>query len=997
MKMKMNGLDSAVFVAALLAATGLLADTKEWNGGASGDWNAAENWLPIGVPSSADDVTISSGTVLAVDAIDVASLDIGASATLFFGSTGTVAKAYATYPEAPAQRTFRVAGDLSCAGGLAVGGLWTVADKDIITNLSVSIGGDFRLTDAAKAAFYAATTPDLFSWDNLYAARTTVAVGGALSVADTAVLYSTCDELTGAPLCFTCATFSLGASAQVNAVERGWAWFKYSIAADRDLRKTGDSAGYFTLARHQIGNDWGGHGQYGAEANAYGYPYAPFMAGAPSSTRGPYPGGGQVWIVAADTATVEGQILADATSAVYGPGSGGGIWLCARKITAGPDALLSASGARNSHSSATGGGTGGRISVGLGLSATEIDALAHGQTPADLGLASLETINEIPFSAAGNRGGAKDANGNYKYSLDGTATAVYGSLADTAVTVFDNHEGIGNPEPGFGPGAYAKASIQTFSCKGYGYASPTERFSCIGYVVSNATAEITRGTTDEVELTIGADPLSVTWLWGEREVAYSVVGVEGAQVSINGESAAEDVTVWQSAGARPVVGVTPEDGYEFICWEGPVPYGQATANPVTLPADVARSLKPIVREAAEPITRTYNVSNAKTTKSWTDPTAWTPAGIPGADDHIILAGKGTLLASNYFACASLTLKDAVVFKVANTASSLLEEAALVVKGDLTMTNTASLTVAPRNETRRGHIEVGGNLSLTGSGTLTVSAGPTDEGDFTSANGAGFVNVGGDFLVGGSSTVIPNSEPWTGGSVVFTVGGDFVLTTNAAFKANANGFQRKKNYLPVTLGPGWGLSYTIGAGYGGYGVANNATYGKTYGFDLAPVMPGSPAGDYADHPGGGLIRVHAKGRADLAGRLDAAATASDTGASSASGGGVWVTAEKRISVRPGATLKARGGYKCTGVGVAGGGGRIALIQFATPAMVARMAETGEYAGPGNASRHVLDKDAFLEQNPGVAVDVLGGGGLGAPNEGTLRFIDAEIAKLLIIVR
>ena len=121
MKMKMNGLDSAVFVAALLAATGLLADTKEWNGGASGDWNAAENWLPIGVPSSADDVTISSGTVLAVDAIDVASLDIGASATLFFGSTGTVAKAYATYPEAPAQRTFRVAGDLSCAGGLAVG------------------------------------------------------------------------------------------------------------------------------------------------------------------------------------------------------------------------------------------------------------------------------------------------------------------------------------------------------------------------------------------------------------------------------------------------------------------------------------------------------------------------------------------------------------------------------------------------------------------------------------------------------------------------------------------------------------------------------------------------------------------------------------------------------------------------------------------------------------------------------------------------------------
>ena len=136
----------------------------------------------------------------------------------------------------------------------------------------------------------------------------------------------------------------------------------------------------------------------------------------------------------------------------------------------------------------------------------------------------------------------------------------------------------------------------------------------------------------------------------------------------------------------------------------------------------------------------------------------------------------------------------------------------------------------------------------------------------------------------------------------------------------NGFQRTSGRDPITLGPGCGVGHTTAAGYGGFGSGHNGTYGKTYGLVLTPIHPGSPSGDYqGGHPGGGLIRIHAAGKVEIAGRLDASARESDTSESSASGGGIWVTAGGRMTVLPGAVLKARGGYRCTGAGGPGGGG------------------------------------------------------------------------------
>ena len=427
-----------------------------------------------------------------------------------------------------------------------------------------------------------------------------------------------------------------------------------------------------------------------------------------------------------------------------------------------------------------------------------------------------------------------------------------------------------------------------------------------------------------------------------------------------------------------------------------MPYGKSTSNPLVLAIADMRKVTPLVRAVSEPVTRTW-LGAAKTVKLWNDPANWEPAGVPGAADDVVIA-NGTCLVSNYAACASLKLAGGAALKVAETASSMLEEAVLVVNGDLMMTNTATLTVAPRNQYRHGRLSVGGDLVLNGTNTLTVSAGPVDGTTFTHENGCGFVTVGGNLIVVGKSTVIPNSEPWTGGSVVFTVGGNFTLTTNAAFKANDNGFQRTSGRDPITLGPGCGVGHTTAAGYGGFGSGHNGTYGKTYGLVLTPIHPGSPSGDYqGGHPGGGLIRIHAAGKVEIAGRLDASARESDTSESSASGGGIWVTAGGRMTVLPGAVLKARGGYRCTGAGGPGGGGRIALAQMLSSAQLAAMMADEQYHGPGKANKHVFEEEVFKASHPGVGIDVLGGEDSAGEQKGSFRFVDGQSIGLMLIVR
>ena len=59
------------------------AANKTWTGAVSSDWSNGGNWSPVGVPGLEDAVFINSGSVLATDAVTVASVSLSGGACTF--------------------------------------------------------------------------------------------------------------------------------------------------------------------------------------------------------------------------------------------------------------------------------------------------------------------------------------------------------------------------------------------------------------------------------------------------------------------------------------------------------------------------------------------------------------------------------------------------------------------------------------------------------------------------------------------------------------------------------------------------------------------------------------------------------------------------------------------------------------------------------------------------------------------------------------------------
>lgn len=397
-----------------------------------------------------------------------------------------------------------------------------------------------------------------------------------------------------------------------------------------------------------------------------------------------------------------------------------------------------------------------------------------------------------------------------------------------------------------------------------------------------------------------------------------------------------------------------------------------------------------MRAIESPTTRTWTGASNKT-YAWNNTTYWNPKGIPGPNDDLIIP-QGTCVVSNYLKVASITLSGNGSLRIANTASPRLEEAVLHVDNDISLSNTASLIVAPQNLTRHGVLTVGKNLTLRDTSSVRVSAGPLDDSQFTLANGAGFINVAEKIHLKDQSSLYPQSEYYTGGSVIIRAKA-IEVDVGAQINAVGFGYRLVAGRDPMTLAPGAGFSYTTGGGYGGYGFAHDATYGNPYGFENSPVHPGSPRGNYkiGGNYGGGLIRIHAENIV-LSGTL----TASSADTTTSSGGGIWATASRKLAVSETAQLLVKGGTKVTGVGKEGGGGRIALGQKLSETQLASLAATGQV--PENEGANKYDADKFLKKYPGVTIDVSPGDPWNAAEGyGTFTFLDATQGATLITIR
>ena len=870
--------------------------TRRWVGGREGDWASPLSWEPAGQPTLDDDVVITNGLVWTT-------------------------------------------------GGATAGSL-TLAGTAVMSNAAAAVEGP---CDPGS----------------LHAGATVIRVAGALRLEDSTKIIPANDPVTGAAVRYEVGSLFLGEHATIDATRTGWSWF----AGTDDERHVDVDGNYQTLAlgRGHSYNQGAGHGADGGASVApygrsYGFAYAPFLPGSPNGLHNQKISnmglpGGTVWVRCAGLAEIEGTISADGVLTLFGSPSGGSVWIAAKGVRAGARASISAVGGELT-GSYTSYGAGGRVSLALGCTDDQLDALAAGEDPG--GLQYADAIDLIPVDVSG--GFRKTADG-VLHGTPGTATTVTGPYAYQQVWVLSDGPLAVGVSPAYGVGSFEGGTTQTFTAPEYGVdaANPAVRYACTGHVVSNTLGEVTRGPGLSVDVTVENGPMTVTWCWGSAQKRALIRRPEHATLTVDGTAADGDAAIW-AIGQTSVIAAVPDEGYEFVCWEGNVPFGRAAENPLRVVVEKPMDIVPVVRPAAEPTTRTWNGTGV-----WTDAAKWSPAGnIPGPGDTVVIA-SGTCAVSNRLAAAALTVASGATLKVG---------AAGEVNGELAVSGDAALDGGKAyfgyDRTMPGHVRlsVGGDLTLNGAAELHVYGGPV-EGGFTFASGCSFVEVGGDLALNGTSVLAPYSDYLTGGSVKMTVG-RLLVAAGAKVDASEKGFMWLDLTTPPTppAAPGIGFTFTAGATHGGKGAQSKT---EPYGFELSPVMPGSPNGCHNDayvncKRAGGLVRIHAR-EMSIEGAITAnGSTTVNFGGDS--GGGIWLTADA-FSFGADSVLSAKGGFSNYTYSY-GGGGRIALGCKMSDEQLAALAESGSWRTYRPRKRK--DEAAFRELfgNETMSINVLWGG-------------------------
>ena len=992
---------------------------KVWtNGKGSGLWSDAANWSPIGVPTPDNAVTIDFGLVTIPDFAVAGSLTLGASTELYLGSEYFDASSvYAKQLNGSAKALgLLVAGDVDCAGAITIGGQDAATGVSTLTNLQIRIGGDLKASGSAKIAVYAASDPAAAvrgDFARLYAGATVVKIGGALELKDSAKLYPVCDELTGASVKFEAATFLLAEDATVDASNRGWHWFKREDYKGPSGTYSHTTRKYETFAlgiglNNQIGSGYGG---LGGGANdtfglTYGYAYAPFLPGAPAggdsnydqkytANRGLMRGGGCFWLRTTGEAVVNGTISASAKNAMWDAASGGSVWLAVGELTVGAKASITAKGAdKGSSGGANCAGGGGRVSLAIGLSDVQLDALAAGEMPE--GVAASETITLIPVNVNGGTTSTGRAG-------DGTATTVVvkDESAVNVTVVSATSVAVTGTDPQYGTWPLADKTAHTFTAPEYGKhpENTSWRYKCLGYVVSNATTEVQAGPETTFTFTPDGEDVTVYWRWDEREFGIEVAKPANGKIRANGTLMDDAGWVWTREGAPCVLEAVPDEGYEFLNWTGEVAdFDDFTAAEIRVDSSAQRVVAPFFRVQAAAADYEWKGGNG----SWADATQWTPENVPGPSDRVTI-GSGTCTIDDYASVATLTVSGGTLKTAPTAVSGKRERVQVVVSGDVTVSGEGKFTFGATDggNTVWNRLDVGGDLTLDDTAEFLFSAGKRAT-PYTIQTGSGFVNVGGDFTLNGQSVFRPNCSGQNAGTPVVAVGGRFSVAARAKVDADERGFGKFADVSPNT---GVGTDGNCAAGHGGRGqyhlLDEKGTGGETYDTAYAPVWPGqqnreASVGNVVR--GGGVVRVKA-GVVRIDGTVTANGGTCDGGA--AAGGTIWLVGET-VSLGAEAVLSATGAY-ISGMRSstpplsygASGGGRIAIGIGLNEAKYAALLENGNVL-----PKRVHDvTEAYLAAHPTATITAASGVNGVAENveacQGTVKVVRGNSGLMLIV--
>lgn len=416
--------------------------TLKWNAGGTSDWFDKANWDGEAVPTALDTVAFTGGTfqVKFPLEIKVASWTQGGGAVGFIGTAMTVKSNTlndntVNYVE-PIDTTdtrlysLAVAGDMTLNSKntkLWFGGVNAAARHD------VTVGGDFTMGDTAAFELYAGGPADLANPSTFAAGGAKLKVGGDLTLDGSAVFYPCCHLETGAPVVMEVArTVTIGEKATINANMRGYGRRVWNPGTGWYAISFGPGAATNDAQTNEPDRKGGTYGGLGGRVSAslftdgVGYLIAPYLPGSAGIVRPSYQeifsAGGAVRLDAYRI-ILDGKITANGDGQYCrAGGSGGGIWLTARKsFTFGEKAMLSANGGRCNNYGATGGGGGGRISVMLKGTDSIKERLYLDGTLKNAKVQNLADIDEWTGHFAVNGGIGGD---NADYGQPGTAVFV---------------------------------------------------------------------------------------------------------------------------------------------------------------------------------------------------------------------------------------------------------------------------------------------------------------------------------------------------------------------------------------------------------------------------------------------------------------------------------------------------------------------------------------------------------------------------------------------
>lgn len=792
-------------------------DTRTWIGDAEGDLLAAtaSNWYPEGVPQSGEHIVLHGASFLKM----------------------TWNPEIVDYRERLAD--------------------WYVQSTDMFWDLDIEPTSWTQTDNSSSEVTLATRFPEAGGFTNFVITGNVVIEGGVWTHPQNTGNTEAVDRLAVS----VGGDFTLGSGATVDLHGRGFA--------------PGRGPGAGTTGGGRSNNRGASHGGQGGHTGdiddpspTYGCPRYPVMlgSGATADTAPGAWGGGAFWLTATGTATVDGEIRANALDHRErgGGASGGSIFV--RAATLAGNGLLTAHGGE-----AYCGGGGGRIAL-------------HATNAVDTG-----NIEALALPAERWRTGT--AGTVYRKSIQGGQTnrlltidqqnisSQSGRYTDLPPT--DDLEDL--PQHPLIGGPLEDIPLELINGARAGLASSL-RMADIVWISADSILYLNGRLfylkADEPEplgtfpanhgggTIVETDPAEMVEggaiIWGDQaaEVLLNVSTGVGGGSTTNDPPSPDGLYPLES---YVTVTALPDPGHDFLFWEGDVPEGiDRTNTSVTVQMDGTKSLNAIFA-SNEPGVRTWMGGESEDILASNDAN-WHPASAPTNGQHVIF---------------NANRPKAIDWDLDVVLASWTQAEGYTTDYDpVTGRHYGRVTIHTRYPGQGSFT----NLVITGDLTLLDGTWQHSEND------------GGDVQTDRLSV---------------SVGGDFILGDQAAIDVSRRGFASERGPAPGNAvsrsSQGYGASHGGRAGSGA-----DAESPPCYGSVLCPETLGSGT----RYRGGGALRMDVTGHSQIEGEIAAGPPEDGSSQPGSAGGSIWLTT---------GTLDGAGHLDATGGSgaQAGGGGRIAV--------------------------------------------------------------------------